>query len=56
MAIGTPEQAIQAAEQQLKELSSESRRCVETTALFWEYILSYEQYREQQSGFSESIS
>jgi DNA-binding transcriptional MerR regulator len=41
IANGTPEQAIQAAEQRLKDLAEESRRCVETTALFWDYLQSY---------------
>jgi DNA-binding transcriptional MerR regulator len=47
IATGTPEQAIHAAEQRLQEIAEESRRCVEITALLWEYIQSYEQYERQ---------
>ncbi len=39
LATGTPEQALLAAENRLKELGEASRRCVEATAALWEYYL-----------------
>lgn len=38
LASGTPEQAITAAENRLKELAERSRRCVEATAALWAYL------------------
>ena len=38
LASGTPEQALAAAENRLKELAERSRRCAEATATLWEYV------------------
>jgi DNA-binding transcriptional MerR regulator len=38
LAAGTPEQALAAAEQRLKELTEMSHRCMEATAALWVYI------------------
>ncbi len=38
LASGTPEQAVLAAENRLKELTERSRKCMEATAKAWEYI------------------
>lgn len=40
LASGTPEQALAAAENRLKELMERSRRCVEATATLWKYLSS----------------
>ena len=41
LVTGTPEEALLAAENRLKELSEESRRCFEATALLYNYINSH---------------
>ena len=38
VAMGTPEQALRAAENRLKELAEASHRCIEATAVLWTYI------------------
>lgn len=38
LATGTPEQALIAAENRLKELTAASHRCVAATAILWHYI------------------
>ena len=38
LARGTPEQALAAAENRLKELAEASRRCIEATAVMWTYL------------------
>ncbi len=38
LARGTPEQALAAAENRLKELAEASRRCIEATAVMWTYV------------------
>jgi DNA-binding transcriptional MerR regulator len=38
VAMGTPEQALRAAENRLKELAEMSRCCMEATAVLWAYI------------------
>jgi DNA-binding transcriptional MerR regulator len=40
LASGTPEQALAAAENRLKELMERSRHCTEATATLWEYLSS----------------
>lgn len=40
LASGTPEQAVLAAENRIKELEVGSRKCMEATARVWEYISS----------------
>jgi DNA-binding transcriptional MerR regulator len=39
LATGTPQQALQAAQQRLTDLSAASRRCAEATAAAWEYMV-----------------
>ncbi len=38
LARGTPEQALAAAENRLRELAEASRRCIEATAVMWAYV------------------
>jgi DNA-binding transcriptional MerR regulator len=38
LARGTPEQALAAAENRLRELAEASRRCIEATAVMWTYL------------------
>jgi DNA-binding transcriptional MerR regulator len=38
LATGIPQQALQAAQQRLNDLSATSRRCAEATAAAWEYM------------------
>lgn len=41
LAQGSPEQAVKAAEQRLKDLANESQRCAAATAALWAYIQEY---------------
>jgi hypothetical protein len=38
LSAGTPEQALAAAENRLKELAEVSHRCFEATAALWRYL------------------
>jgi DNA-binding transcriptional MerR regulator len=38
LTVGSPEQALIAAENRLKDLAEESRRCVAAIALLWQYV------------------
>jgi hypothetical protein len=48
LAIGTPAEAVAAAEKRLRDLAEESRRCIEATAALWEYYKHLESILQKQ--------